>query len=181
MSAPLRSGVEYLHRMRVVHRDLKLENALVDLSGPSPQLKICDFGYSKSGLDSQPKTRIGTPAYIAPEVYQVGGAPVQMWKAVDPVVQFNAMSCFDWRLLLGTQSVFSRRLAGDEMNRVLCRFVFSLAPLRPGDQTVRWQGVGRVGVRRGALCDARRAVPIPGSRATYEQSRDNVAGSRHEV
>eukprot|EP00227_Mantoniella_beaufortii_P010333 CAMPEP_0197592600 /NCGR_PEP_ID=MMETSP1326-20131121/15182_1 /TAXON_ID=1155430 /ORGANISM="Genus nov. species nov., Strain RCC2288" /LENGTH=350 /DNA_ID=CAMNT_0043158317 /DNA_START=96 /DNA_END=1148 /DNA_ORIENTATION=- len=64
------SGVEYLHHMRVVHRDLKLENTLVDLSGPSPQLKICDFGYSKSGLDSQPKTRIGTPAYIAPEVYQ---------------------------------------------------------------------------------------------------------------
>jgi serine/threonine-protein kinase SRK2 len=54
----------------VVHRDLKLENTLVDLSGPSPQLKICDFGYSKSGFDSLPKTRIGTPAYIAPEVYQ---------------------------------------------------------------------------------------------------------------
>lgn len=64
------SGVEYLHRMRVVHRDLKLENALVDLNGPSPQLKICDFGYSKSGLDSEPKTRIGTPAYISPEVYR---------------------------------------------------------------------------------------------------------------
>ena len=56
--------------MRVVHRDLKLENTLVDLSGPSPQLKICDFGYSKSGHDSLPKTRIGTPMYIAPEVYQ---------------------------------------------------------------------------------------------------------------
>ena len=64
------SGVEYLHAMRVVHRDLKLENLLVDLSGSSPTLKICDFGYSKSGFDSHPKTRIGTPAYISPEVYQ---------------------------------------------------------------------------------------------------------------
>ena len=64
------SGVEYLHVMRVVHRDLKLENLLVDLSGTSPQLKICDFGYSKSDFDSHPKTRIGTPAYISPEVYQ---------------------------------------------------------------------------------------------------------------
>ena len=64
------SGVEYLHAMRVVHRDLKLENLLVDLSGSSPQLKICDFGYSKSEVDSHPKTRIGTPAYISPEVYQ---------------------------------------------------------------------------------------------------------------
>ena len=32
----------------VCHRDLKLENALLDGS-PSPKLKICDFGYSKVG------------------------------------------------------------------------------------------------------------------------------------
>ncbi|KAJ1419103.1 Protein kinase domain [Sesbania bispinosa] len=33
------------------------------------QLKICDFGYSKSSVfHSQPKSTVGTPAYIAPEV-----------------------------------------------------------------------------------------------------------------
>ncbi|XP_027174270.1 serine/threonine-protein kinase SAPK1-like [Coffea eugenioides] len=48
--------------------DLKLENTLLDGS-PTPRLKICDFGYSKSGLlHSQPKSAVGTPAYIAPEV-----------------------------------------------------------------------------------------------------------------
>ena len=62
------SGVEYLHNMRISHRDLKLENTLVDLN-ETPTLKICDFGFSKGGFDSQPKTQIGTPAYIAPEVY----------------------------------------------------------------------------------------------------------------
>jgi serine/threonine protein kinase len=32
-------------------------------------LKICDFGYSKSSLlHSRPKSTVGTPAYIAPEV-----------------------------------------------------------------------------------------------------------------
>ena len=62
------SGVEYLHNMRISHRDLKLENTLVDLT-TTPVLKICDFGFSKGGFDSQPKTQIGTPAYIAPEVY----------------------------------------------------------------------------------------------------------------
>jgi len=36
---------------------------------PAPRLKICDFGYSKSSvLHSQPKSTVGTPAYIAPEV-----------------------------------------------------------------------------------------------------------------
>lgn len=54
----------------VCHRDLKLENTLLDGS-PAPRVKICDFGYSKSALDSQPKSTVGTPAYIAPEVLQV--------------------------------------------------------------------------------------------------------------
>lgn len=31
---------------QVCHRDLKLENTLLDGS-PAPRLKICDFGYSK--------------------------------------------------------------------------------------------------------------------------------------
>ncbi|KAL5982270.1 Serine/threonine-protein kinase sapk2 [Asimina triloba] len=53
---------------QVCHRDLKLENTLLDGSS-APRLKICDFGYSKSSvLHSQPKSTVGTPAYIAPEV-----------------------------------------------------------------------------------------------------------------
>ncbi|CAN6579583.1 unnamed protein product [Malus baccata var. baccata] len=55
------SGVSYCHAMEICHRDLKLENTLLDGSA-SPRLKICDFGYSK------PKSTVGTPAYIAPEV-----------------------------------------------------------------------------------------------------------------
>ncbi|WVZ66734.1 hypothetical protein U9M48_015918 [Paspalum notatum var. saurae] len=53
---------------QICHRDLKLENTLLDGS-IAPRLKICDFGYSKSSvLHSQPKSTVGTPAYIAPEV-----------------------------------------------------------------------------------------------------------------
>ncbi|VAI02554.1 unnamed protein product [Triticum turgidum subsp. durum] len=64
----LLSGVSYCHSMQVCHRDLKLENTLLDGS-TAPRLKICDFGYSKSSvLHSQPKSTVGTPAYIAPEV-----------------------------------------------------------------------------------------------------------------
>lgn len=62
------SGVSHFHAMHVCHRDLKLENTLLDGS-PAPRLKICDFGYSKSSvLHSQPNSTVGTPAYIAPEV-----------------------------------------------------------------------------------------------------------------
>ncbi|KAM1457388.1 hypothetical protein ACFX13_035433 [Malus domestica] len=69
--------VLYSYLKQVCHRDLKLENTLLDGS-PAPRLKICDFGHSKySNFDyfskfhmmhSQPKSTVGTPAYIAPEV-----------------------------------------------------------------------------------------------------------------
>ncbi|KAL1346318.1 hypothetical protein AAHE18_08G181500 [Arachis hypogaea] len=52
-------GVSYCHAMQVCHRDLKLENTLLDGS-PAPRLKICDFGYSK-----KPPPPTEQPATIA--------------------------------------------------------------------------------------------------------------------
>ncbi|KAH9713064.1 serine/threonine-protein kinase SRK2A [Citrus sinensis] len=55
-------------RVDIFSSNLKLENTLLDGSA-APRLKICDFGYSKSSvLHSRPKSTVGTPAYIAPEV-----------------------------------------------------------------------------------------------------------------
>ncbi|KAL8159620.1 hypothetical protein V2J09_001157 [Rumex salicifolius] len=76
------SGVSFCHTMQICHRDLKLENTLLDGS-PAPRLKICDFGYSKSSvLHSRPKSTVGTPAYIAPEVLSRGeydGKMADVW------------------------------------------------------------------------------------------------------
>ncbi|KAL3338389.1 hypothetical protein AABB24_030508 [Solanum stoloniferum] len=76
------SGVHYCHNMQICHRDLKLENTLLDGS-PAPRLKICDFGYSKSSvLHSRPKSTVGTPAYIAPEVLsrrEYDGKSADVW------------------------------------------------------------------------------------------------------
>ncbi|GAB4817582.1 hypothetical protein N2152v2_004628 [Parachlorella kessleri] len=78
------SGHPMIIRFRegVCHRDLKLENTLLD-GRPAPRLKICDFGYSKSAVfDSQPKSTVGTPAYIAPEVLsrkQYDGEVADVW------------------------------------------------------------------------------------------------------
>ncbi|KAI3958279.1 hypothetical protein MKW92_021102 [Papaver armeniacum] len=78
------SGVSYCHSMQICHRDLKLENTLLD-GNPTPRLKICDFGYSKSAiLHSQPKSTVGTPAYIAPEVLsrkEYDGKIADVWSA----------------------------------------------------------------------------------------------------
>ena len=64
-------------------RDIKLENTLLDDAQPQPDVKICDFGYSKNEfVDSRPKTVSGTPDYIAPEVLmadQYDGKKADIW------------------------------------------------------------------------------------------------------
>lgn len=62
-------ALDYCHRkFGIVNRDIKLENTLLG-TGPVPLLKLCDFGYSKrERYQSAPGSRVGTPAYLAPEV-----------------------------------------------------------------------------------------------------------------
>ncbi len=41
-------GLEYLHDLNILHRDLKIENIFVKIKEDGkPQLKIGDFGYAK--------------------------------------------------------------------------------------------------------------------------------------
>jgi polo-like kinase 1 len=65
------AGVAYLHDNRILHRDLKLENCLVDSTGC---LKIADFGLSaKLEHDDERRfTVCGTPNYMCPEMISGG-------------------------------------------------------------------------------------------------------------
>ena len=60
-----RSCQDRILRKKVIHRDIKLENTLLDSveSGRNPLIKICDFGYSIDDQSSLPKTKVGTPGY----------------------------------------------------------------------------------------------------------------------
>lgn len=77
----LLSGVEYLHDMWVLHRDLKTSNILMNNRG---ELKICDFGLSRQfAAPLKPYTPIVvTLWYRAPELLlgaQYYSTPIDLW------------------------------------------------------------------------------------------------------
>ena len=75
-------GIKYIHSKGIVHRDIKLENILLDLNNI---VKICDFGVGKLTQKGQKLLdQCGTPVYMAPEIIQgegYEGFPVDIWSA----------------------------------------------------------------------------------------------------
>ncbi|CDW78202.1 protein kinase domain containing protein [Stylonychia lemnae] len=76
-------GIAYLHQNGVVHRDIKLDNILLDGHG---HIKLADFGVSRKVSENNELLfeQCGTPAYIAPEIVrELGykGYPVDIWSA----------------------------------------------------------------------------------------------------
>jgi len=73
--------LHYLHSKNVTHRDIKLENILVDRK--SGKLKLIDFGFCCcTAPDTKLKIFCGTPSYMAPEIVQKRdylGPPTDIW------------------------------------------------------------------------------------------------------
>ncbi|XP_042543203.1 hormonally up-regulated neu tumor-associated kinase [Dipodomys spectabilis] len=76
------SAVEHLHRAGVVHRDLKIENLLLDEDN---NIKLIDFGLSNCagilGYSDPFSTQCGSPAYAAPELLarKKYGPKIDVW------------------------------------------------------------------------------------------------------
>ena len=79
-------GIQYIHQQNIVHRDIKLENLLIDLNN---NVKICDFGIGRKIASKNQLLfdQCGTLMYMAPEIllstkekgYE--GFPVDIWSA----------------------------------------------------------------------------------------------------
>ncbi|XP_049582706.1 serine/threonine-protein kinase SIK2 isoform X1 [Syngnathus scovelli] len=74
------SAVEYCHNRKIVHRDLKAENLLLD---GHMNIKIADFGFGNFFEPGEPlATWCGSPPYAAPEIFegqQYEGPQLDIW------------------------------------------------------------------------------------------------------
>ena len=77
------SAINYIHKHNIVHKDIKLENILLDINHG---IKICDFGIAKkvNSPDQLFYGISGTPLYMAPEIFYKSnfgykGFPVDAW------------------------------------------------------------------------------------------------------
>ncbi len=131
-------GLQYLHSRKLVHRDIKFDNVLLD---EHDHPKICDFGLSRlihsdrTNSMTQMTGQVGTPAFLAPElmmtssamaannvdVYSFGVLLCCMCSRTMPYAEYNNMNCYQllMRIMEGLRPVlpldddaYNQRLAG---------------------------------------------------------------------
>ena len=91
------TALYYCHKKSIAHRDIKLENILID---DSNNVKLIDFGFSTC-IPNEKKIKMfcGTPSYMAPEIVmkeEYAGPPADIWASA--VLLYALMNgCFPYR------------------------------------------------------------------------------------
>lgn len=117
------AGLAYCHSKGIVHRDMKLDNILLDARG---NVKICDFGVSRLLRSAQETMteQCGTPAYIAPEILRdkgYRGFGVDVW----------SLGVCLYAMLYGTVPFKANNM--NELHRLILKAKFAFKDeLKPG-------------------------------------------------
>lgn len=62
-------GLSHLHKLGIMHRDIKLDNLMLASPNDIQSLKIIDLGFATQ--ERNRLNRCGTPGYIAPEIFEI--------------------------------------------------------------------------------------------------------------
>jgi serine/threonine protein kinase len=115
MFSAIFQGLEYAHKVGVVHRDLKPGNILVQKGSEQPV--IADFGLAKGkhyATITKTNTTLGTPTYIAPEqitggkgspqsdLYSLGCVMYEALAGVPPFEEKDVMALLTMKLMQDT-------------------------------------------------------------------------------
>ena len=117
------SGLDYLHRNKIIHKDIKPENLVFDIYG---YLHLTDLGISKIYHEENKKENSGTPGYMAPEVL--------FNKNHDYSVDFFALGVISYEIIMG-----SRPYKGKDKKELRKDIISRQAKLKENDvKTLGW-------------------------------------------
>ena len=144
-------SVEFMHTRRVVHRDLKLENILID---DNLNLKLADFGFACYKNIDTLKSYRGTMTYMAPEIKegkQYKGTQVDMFsigvilfiivQGIFPFKEARKEEYFYNLLLQGKTDTYFTKVNGtglsDDFKDLILRFFSYDGNMRPTIEQIR--------------------------------------------
>lgn len=170
ISRQLLDGLEAIHRLGIIHRDIKPVNILVTSSNP-PGVKILDFGIAKAvgtglALQGTPRTDtgivMGTPEFMSPE--QACGDPVS------PATDIYAFTLIVYQMILG-KGPFHATTTLELLQKHLTEPPHIPEKLLPGIQELLVRGLAKkpsdrfesVAEMRGSLAMMAREVETTGS------------------
>lgn len=123
-------ALEYLHSFGVVHRDLKLENIMMNDNTQSAIPKLCDFGLARIVGPNETATEpFGTLGYVAPEVLKKEpySFSADLW----------SLGCMIHALLTGTLPFDSETSAETIKMTLEDPLLFELPQLKQASQALR--------------------------------------------
>ncbi|XP_023879925.1 mitogen-activated protein kinase kinase kinase 1 [Quercus suber] len=138
------NGLKYLHDKKVIHRDIKCSNILVDANG---SVKLADFGLAKVTKLNDIKSCKGTPFWMAPEVVNLKnrfyGLAADIWSLGCTVLEMLTRQ-HPYSHLEGMQALFmigkgKPPLVPDSLSRDARDFILKCLQVNPNDRPTATQ------------------------------------------
>lgn len=98
-------AILYLSKNKIVHRDLKFGNIMLEKKGDFSSLKIIDFGLSSRKYSlTKGSTIRGTPGYMAPEMFST--QPGEFWRICNSKLDIFSIGAI-FHILLFNEEIFT--------------------------------------------------------------------------